>query len=189
MAPETPLVTEVESNVPATETPADTIPKRPSIRKSPSKTMSVPTDLNALKEEINKPKEEETEQEEEKVDLRDTEFTAEAFEVAWQDFLAKGNFQNLDQEVLKNPYQLEGTKVMISIPNEALVSSFEKFRSELLQHLRNSLKNDHISLHSKVVEIAQEKMLYTDREKFEFLKNKYPALKDLQDKLGLDPEF
>ncbi|OEK02064.1 hypothetical protein BFP97_11275 [Roseivirga sp. 4D4] len=151
--------------------------------------MSVPTDLNALKQEINKPKEEEAEQEEEKVDLRDTSFTPEAFEVVWQDFLTKGNFQNLDQEVLKNPYQLEGTKVIISIPNEALVSSFEKFRSELLQHLRNSLKNDHISLQSNVVEIAQEKMLYTDREKFEFLKNKYPALKDLQEKLGLDPEF
>lgn len=151
--------------------------------------MAVPTDLNALKQEINKPKEEESEQEEEKVDLRDTPFTPDDVEAAWQAFLANGNFQNLDQEVLKNPYDLDGNTVVVSIPNEALVSSFEKFRAELLQHLRNSLKNDHISLQSKVIEIAQEKMLYTDREKFEFLKNKYPALKDLQEKMGLDPEF
>jgi len=39
------------------------------------------------------------------------------------------------------------------------------------------------------VDIAREKMLYTDKEKFEHLKKKYPALKDLQERLGLDPEF
>ncbi len=151
--------------------------------------MVVPTDLGALKEEINKPKDVENEEEEEKVDLRETPFTPEDMETAWQAFITNGNFQSLDQELFKNPYLLEGNQLTVSIPNEALVSSFEKFRGELLQHLRNTLKNDHISLKSQVVEIAQEKMLYTDREKFEFLKNKYPALKDLQEKLGLDPEF
>lgn len=176
---------------PDTEAPlASSNAPRPSIRKSASKTMMVPTDLNALKKEINKPKkEEESQEEEEQVDLRDTPFTPEDMEVAWQKFLEDGNFQSLDLEVLKNPYQLDGNRVTVSIPNEALVSSFEKFRGELLHHLRNTLKNGNISLQSNVVEIAQEKMLYTDREKFEHLKNKYPALKDLQDKLGLDPEF
>ncbi len=149
----------------------------------------VPTDLNALKQQINKPKEEENEEVEERIDLRQTPFTPDDMETAWQSFITNGNFQSLDQELFKNPYLLEGNQLTVSIPNEALVSSFEKFRGELLQHLRNTLKNDHISLKSQVVEIAQEKMLYTDREKFEFLKNKYPALKDLQDKLGLDPEF
>ncbi len=151
--------------------------------------MLVPTDLNALKKEINKPKEEENEEEVEKVDLRNNAYTKEDMETAWQKFIADGNFQSLDQEVLKNPFHLEENRVTVSIPNAALVSSFEKYRAELLLHLRNTLKNDNISLQSNVVEIAQEKMLYTDREKFEFLKNKYPALKDLQDKLGLDPEF
>ncbi len=151
--------------------------------------MNIPTDLSSLKAEINKPKVVEEEQEENKADLRNTPFTAEEMDTAWQQFLNSGNFQSLDQEVLKNPYQLEGNKVTVTIPNEALVSGFEKFRGDLLQHLRNTLKNDHIALQSKVVEVAKEKMLYTDREKFEFLKSKYPALKDLQDKLGLDPEF
>lgn len=151
--------------------------------------MDIPMDLSALKAEINKPKVVKQEEEENKVDLRSTAFTPEQMDDAWQAFINNGNFQNLDQEVLKNPYQLNGTSVTVSIPNEALVSSFEKFRGDLLHHLRSTLKNDHISLQSHVAEIAKEKMLYTDREKFEFLKNKYPALKDLQDKLGLDPEF
>ena len=44
-------------------------------------------------------------------------------------------------------------------------------------------------LKSQIVEIEKGQMLYTDREKFSYLKEKYPALKDLQEKLGLDPEF
>lgn len=164
-------------------------PARPTLKKASSKTKAIPMDLNALKEEINKPKEEEQSEEEEKVDLRDTPYTPEDMQKAWDEFIDKGNFQNLDQEMLKNPYQLEGHTITVSIPNEALVSSFERFRADLLQHIRNALKNDHITLQSKVVEVAQEKMRYTDREKFNYLKEKYPALKDLQDKLGLDPEF
>ncbi|MFY0593732.1 hypothetical protein [Roseivirga sp.] len=91
--------------------------------------------------------------------------------------------------MLNQSYELSGTKVTVTVPNEALVPGFEKIRVELLRHLKSTLKNDHISLQSVVVELDREKMRYTDREKFEFLKEKYPALKDLQDKLGLDPEF
>ena len=73
--------------------------------------------------------------------------------------------------------------------HEALVPSFEKVKVELLTALRNSLENDTITLQSKVVQIDKSKMLYTDQEKFEHMKKKYPALRDLQEKLGLDPEF
>jgi len=55
--------------------------------------------------------------------------------------------------------------------------------------LRNGLNNDGLTLKSEIVDVSREKMLYTDQEKFEHLKKKYPALKDLQERLGLDPEF
>lgn len=154
--------------------------------------MNIPTDLGALKAEMNKPKVAEKSQdelEEVKANLRSNEFTPEDIKTAWQGFIDKSDLQVLDLEVLNQPYELAGTQVTVAIPNEALVSGFEKIRGELLKHLRTALKNDHISLQSVVVELNQEKMLYTDREKFEFLKKKYPALKDLQEKLGLDPEF
>lgn len=154
--------------------------------------MNIPTDLGALKAEMNKPKVEENskeESEEEKIDLRNSEFTPDDVKRVWQDFIDQGDFQVLDLEVLNQSYELAGTQVTVSVPNDALVPGFEKIRGELLKHLRTALNNDHISLQSEVVELDQEKMLYTDREKFEFLKKKYPALKDLQEKLGLDPEF
>ena len=102
--------------------------------------------------------------------------------------MAKDGLQKLEKELL-NEFHLENHTVTVSIPNEALTVSFEKFRSDLLQHLRDALQNDHIMLKSQVVQIEKEQMLYTDREKFNYLKEKYPALKDLQKKLGLDPEF
>jgi hypothetical protein len=77
----------------------------------------------------------------------------------------------------------------VNIPNEALENTFEKFKGGLLTHLRDKLKNDHITISSVVVEVKKEKMRYTDREKFDYLKEKYPALRDLQDRFGLDPEF
>ncbi len=100
---------------------------------------------------------------------------------------AAGRHQELI--ILKEQYALSGSEITLSIANEALVPSFEKVKAELLTALRNSLENDTITLRSQVVQIDKSKMLYTDQEKFEHMKKKYPALRDLQEKLGLDPEF
>ena len=91
--------------------------------------------------------------------------------------------------ILKEKYHVNDNAIVLEIANEALESAFEKVKSDALQSIRDGLKNDTITLKSKLVQIDKEKMLYTDQEKFEHMKKKYPALRDLQDKLGLDPEF
>ena len=153
--------------------------------------MAIPTDLNALKQVISQPKEDEGSTGEQTVELRASKYSEDQLAKAWEEFKANFEAKSLHHEVLilKEAYQVDDHKITVSIPNEALESTFEKFRGELLMHLRNSLKNDHISISSQVIELERGKMLYTDREKFEHLKKKYPALKDLQEKLGLDPEF
>ena len=84
---------------------------------------------------------------------------------------------------------MKETEITIDITNEALIPTFEKIKFDLINELRNKLQNDLINVTAKVVEVEKGKMRYTDSEKFEYLKDKYPALKDLQEKLGLDPEF
>ena len=91
--------------------------------------------------------------------------------------------------ILKEEYMLRGSEIVLSITNAALEPTFEKVRADLLKSIRNEVQNDSITLRSQVVELDKSKMLYTDQEKFEHLKKKFPALKDLQEKLGLDPEF
>ncbi|MGW8121172.1 hypothetical protein ACV07N_00830 [Roseivirga echinicomitans] len=109
----------------------------------------------------------------------------------WAAFKAKREEEDnqLELLILKEPYELKDNIVTIKISNGASESSFEKFRGDLLTALRDGLQNDSLILKSEVVDIERGKMLYTDKEKFEHLKSKYPALKDLQERLSLDPEF
>lgn len=162
-------------------------------RKSPSRTFSIP-DISSLKEKINQPEQEE--KEEEKVVIgnansRREPYTEEDIRDQWDIFLRKMEAAGNHQEVmiLKEKYHVEGHAITLEIANEALESAFEKVKADVLQSIRDGLKNDTITLKALQVQIDKEKMLYTDQEKFEHMKKKYPALKDLQDKLGLDPEF
>jgi DNA polymerase-3 subunit gamma/tau len=91
--------------------------------------------------------------------------------------------------ILKGNYHIDGHAITLEIANEALESAFEKVKADALQSIRDGLKNDTITLKSAQVTVDKEKMLYTDQEKFEHMKKKYPALRDLQEQLGLDPEF
>ena len=166
---------------------------RPSFKKPmASKTMAIPTDLGALKASMQKPEDEEKESDEvDPKSFREKDFNEEDLQVAWKSFTTRREKLGLQQEllILREPYHLEDKHITVPIANEALEPTFEKFRADLLMFLRDSLENDHISISSEIRELERSKMLYTDREKFEHLKKKYPALKDLQEKLGLDPEF
>lgn len=159
--------------------------------RAPSKTISIPS-LSELKNQLNK-KEEPTEGEVplESISTRNKAFTLDDLDRVWNAFKAKREEEDnqLELLILKEPYELKGNTVTIKISNGASESSFERFRGDLLITLRDGLENDNLVLKSEVVDIAREKMLYTDKEKFEHLKKKYPALKDLQERLGLDPEF
>lgn len=94
-----------------------------------------------------------------------------------------------DALILKSGFQTEGHKISLLLANEALAPAFERMRFDLLHYLRDAVDNDELSLGYQVIQMAKEKMLYTDKEKFDHLKKKYPLLQDLQEKLRLDPEF
>lgn len=64
----------------------------------------------------------------------------------------------------------------------------EGIRTELLQFLRSNLNNRSLTLEAKLVQMESNEMIYTDRERFNYLAQKYPKLKKLQEKLGLDPD-
>ena len=147
-----------------------------------------------MKEQINQPKEkQETSESADTVpaNLRQKKFDKVAFDRCWQDFLLRKEKEGKHSEVtiLKASYELHNQEVTLPIANEALLSTFEKIKPELLNYLRDGLGNDRLMIKTKIVQMAREEMLYTDLEKFEHLKKKYPALQKLQDTLGLDPEF
>ena len=91
--------------------------------------------------------------------------------------------------LLKDAYVLEDNKVILKLSNEVLKYTFNNMKVELQGYLRANLKNNKIVLEAIVEEIENEAMMYTNKEKFDHLAKKFPALKELQQKLGLDPDY
>ena len=162
------------------------------VKPKPSKTFELPS-KTALREKINK-----RQIEDNKADVevhvnegRSNPFSLEELTPIWKDILLKKEQEQKSTEIqiFQGTFKLDSEVITITISNEALLPAFEKIKLDLINDLRNRLENDNIVVMAKVVEIDDEKMRYTDTEKFEYLKEKYPALKELQDKLHLDPEF
>jgi len=96
-----------------------------------------------------------------------------------------------EQEVafLKHAYVRVDDTVRIQIHNSILEVTFDKLKVELQSHLRAALQNDAIKVGLEKLESASKKMLYTNKEKFDHLAEKHPAIKLLQEKLSLDPDY
>lgn len=123
--------------------------------------------------------------------ISEESFSKEDLDKHWQEFIARKKENGKDQEImlLKEPYILEDNKVVVKLSNEVLNITFNHLKADLQGFLRKALKNKKIILESTVEETAREDMIYTNKEKFAHLVKKHPVLKDLQDKLGLDPDY
>jgi len=119
------------------------------------------------------------------------DFSKEDLDKVWQEFVNFRKEKGKDKEVmlLKDAYTLDGTKVTLKLSNEVLKYTFNNIKVDLQGYLRANLKNGKIVLEAIVEEIENEDMMYTNKEKFDHLAKKYPALTELQQKLGLDPDY
>ena len=85
--------------------------------------------------------------------------------------------------------ELKGETIEITLLNKLQEDFINKLRTDLMHYIRKSINNGSIVLSTKIVEQQETRMLYTNREKFEFLQEVKPALKTLKERLGLDPDF
>ena len=75
------------------------------------------------------------------------------------------------------------------LPNSFQSLTIEALQQELLTYLRTTLNNRRIQLITEVEKVKNKKMIYTNSEKFEFLAEKYPNLRELKMRLDLDTDF
>lgn len=124
-------------------------------------------------------------------DSKTDNYTNEDLETAWNSFIDLRKSKGSEQEVafLKQPYVRSKDVIKIQIHNSILEITYDKLKVELLAHLRTQLKNDNIKVELEKLESESKKMLYTNKEKFEHLAEKHPAIKRLQEKLSLDPDY
>ncbi len=119
-------------------------------------------------------------------------FSFEQLKAVWADFAQKTKSEGRDSEyaVLKQDIRLENeTTIIITFTNSVKLMILDKFKSDLITYLKRKLDNRFIKLETDLKEEESAKIPYTNREKFEYLIEKKPILKELQNRLGLDPDY
>jgi DNA polymerase-3 subunit gamma/tau len=76
-----------------------------------------------------------------------------------------------------------------SIDNKVMDDELTVKKTEMMEFLRNNLNNFKIQLHTRIAETQKTLKPYTDKEKFELMATKNPALKNLREELDLEIEY
>lgn len=165
---------------PATVTP----PATPSTPKSGTRTTVKLTDL--LKVD---PKKEKVSEVATAANIETNSFTPEQLSAAWQEFAEQRKKYQAEYQLLAQPYDLKDNKLTLHLLSPVQETMLNNVRTELTAFLREKLKNSTILVVGELKESEDKKMMYTSRDKFEYLLEKNPALKEMKERLGLDPDF
>lgn len=116
-------------------------------------------------------------------------FTTAALREAWDEFAATRRQLQAEFHLLSQPYDLDEVRITLHLLSPVQETMLNGFRSDLITHLRTKLKNDLIVVTGAIIEASEKKMIYTPRDKFEYLQEKIPILREFKDRLGLDTDF
>lgn len=118
--------------------------------------------------------------------------TIEQLKAEWKAFLEKLKREGRDSEYSTLNQQVEfheDLSIILTLPNSFQTHIIEGFQLELLTTLRTNLNNGKIQLKTEIEKIESKKMIYTNKEKFDYLAEKHPNLKELKMRLDLDTDF
>ncbi len=124
--------------------------------------------------------------------ITDVEFSPEELKVSWDKFMNDmiTNGKEREANLMKKNYSVEsGNRITIEINNRIEEDILNWFKPDLLKFLHENLKNKSITIDTKHNKVETGPKLYTNTDKFLYLAKKFPALNQLKNKLGLDPEF
>ncbi|TDN35771.1 DNA polymerase III subunit gamma/tau [Hymenobacter sp. UV11] len=84
----------------------------------------------------------------------------------------------------------EGHVITLTVDNPVQVVQFNDFRAEFMAELRRRTGHPGLTVQIEVATAAPTgRKLYTSNDKFAYLAEKYPALQEMKQRLGLDADF
>jgi DNA polymerase-3 subunit gamma/tau len=116
-------------------------------------------------------------------------FTPEQLHLVWNDFAVQRKKFQAEYQLLIQPFEIRANLITIHLLSTVQETMLNNFKSDLITYLRENLKNNSIMVVGELKETEEKQMLYTPRDKFEYLLEKNPLLKMMRDRLGLDPDF
>lgn len=93
--------------------------------------------------------------------------------------------------MLTQPYEKRENQIVVSLLSPVHETMLNNIKLEFTSYLRDKLKNNLITVVGELQAASEDsrKVMYTSREKFDYLAEKNPLLKELKDRLGLDTDF
>lgn len=120
----------------------------------------------------------------------DNPFTPAALQTVWNEFAEQRKKFQAEYQLLTQPFDLQEKTITVHLHHPVQETMLNNLRIELSAFLRDRLKNSFIQIVGQLVEPEEgKKVYYTNREKFDYLVEKNPALRELKDRLGLDTDF
>ncbi len=119
-------------------------------------------------------------------------FTKEELDEIWQSYgrLLQEEEKNAEFNLMAKPFEIkEDHLIIIQIDNSLEEDILNRFRTHLTNYLRKKLENNLIRVETILNKKKENKKLYTNKDKFEFLARKNPNLVNLKNKFGLDIDF
>lgn len=97
----------------------------------------------------------------------------------------KGRFNLWSHLTMQEP-KAEGALIHLEFPNNTIKTELEQEKHELLHFLREKLNNYTVDLSITVNEEMKQTVPYSEKDKYEYLKEKNPAIEKLRKALDLD---
>jgi hypothetical protein len=119
----------------------------------------------------------------------DLPFTPEQLQTAWNEFAELRKKFQMEYQLLTQPFELDENRIILHLHNPVQEPMLANLKSDLTEFIRGRLKNQSIQIVGELRQAEQRKVIYTNREKFDYLVQKNPMLKELKDRLGLDTDF
>jgi DNA polymerase-3 subunit gamma/tau len=121
-----------------------------------------------------------------------TPFTQEQLVLLWDEFAdsLRTTSPHLYSTLKgQRPVLMEDFRIEFGIDNKLLEDELNLRKTELMEFLRTKLNNFQIRLQTRIAESARDLKPYTDKEKFEKMAEKNPALRTLKEQLDLEIEY
>jgi len=96
----------------------------------------------------------------------------------------KGRYNIASILRIDNPI-LDQNTIKIVLPNSTNKIELENEKKELLIYIRENLQNNNVYMEINIDESVQEKLVYTDKDKYELMKKKNPDIEILKDLFNL----
>jgi hypothetical protein len=121
--------------------------------------------------------------------IHEETFTEEQLRKAWMEFAEQRKKYQAEYQLLSQPYEMRGKQIVVTLLSPVHETMLNNIKVEMTTFLRDKLKNSSIQVTGELIGSEDRKVIYTNREKFDYLAEKNPVLRELKDRLGLDTDF